>query len=320
MAGRFSFFSVPLSTARILRRFDHEVDATPRLTDEAMARLCKSRVIKTFGDSLRPLHLSERGLVGHNLRLVRSLARHFRNDKVIPFPDLIQEGTIGLIRAAESWNPARGSFSKFANKCIRVSLMAAVGSAYVDRGIRIPTSHSARRYDVLRYQRELAQKLRREPTMVEIAMRSEMDVDEVELALGGIPRAQSERTTMRFRSATVFDNGLAEEVGSDQNNHLINTLVDEDAVPIDEQAERQQHLRMLVKAFDKVLSERQRFVLTWRYGLESGEFMTLSEVGKLMGLVGGERVRQIEREALIRLRDQCFGSLRICNEPLTADD
>lgn len=318
MYSRSLNFNVPLSTARIVRRFDREVDATPRLTDHAMVRLCESRAVKPFGEGLRPLHSSERELVANNLRLVRFLARHFRSDSVISLPDLIQEGAIGLIRAVESWNPARGSFSKFANKCIRSALITAVGDAYVDRGIRIPKSHSARRYDVQRYQRELAQKLRREPTMVEIAKRSEMDVDEVELALGGIPRAQSEQSSMRFRSATVFDNGMALEVGGDESNLLVDTLANEDAVSVDERAERQQHLRMLVKAFDEVLSERQRYVLTMRFGLESGVFMTLSEVAKPMGL-SRERVRSIEREALIRLRDQGFGSYRSSNEPLTGD-
>jgi RNA polymerase nonessential primary-like sigma factor len=80
-------------------------------------------------------------------------------------------------------------------------------------------------------------------------------------------------------------------------------LSDDDAVQPDGEAIQAQELVRMHEAFDVVLTDRQRFVLTRRYGLEDGEFRTLSEVGKEMGL-SRERVRQIEREALIRLREQ----------------
>ncbi|MBX2803616.1 MAG: sigma-70 family RNA polymerase sigma factor [Myxococcales bacterium] len=210
----------------------------------------------------------------------RKLAGPFMDEE-----DLVQEGYIGLLRAAKRFDPDRGiRFSTYARWWVRAQMTRAID--HTGRPVRLPGC-------AVEQTRNLRKAMKRfeaagEPYgIAELADEVGIDKERAELLL-------SQGNTISLEQPV--DDGP-------RPRPLERFLSDDDAVQPDADAINAQELARMHEAFDLVLSERQRFVLTRRYGLDDGEFRTLSEVGKEMGL-SRERVRQIEREALIRLREQ----------------
>ncbi|MFD6394273.1 RNA polymerase sigma factor RpoD/SigA [Nocardia sp. NPDC060259] len=219
-------------------------------------------------------------MVRANLRLVVSIARRFPTNTGMSLLDLIQEGTLGLIRAVEKFDHERGlKLSTYATYWIRQS----IGRALTDQGrtIRLPSNVADVLHRVIRVRRELTHQLGRAATVEELATAAELTVGQVEAML-------------RYEAEPV---SLHAPVGED--TELGALLPDTAPAPADTVAERM--LPRYVEAALGVLTERESAVIRLRFGLDRGEGRTLEEVGSELG-VSRERARQIEAKAMSKLR------------------
>lgn len=281
--------SEPLLTAaqevELAKRIERG-DMATQMLEEQSATLDESDTLQQYvydGQGARE-HLARA-----NTRLVVSIAKRYRNQG-LPMSDLIQEGNIGLMIAVDKFDYSMGNrFSTYASWWIRQTITRALSQK--SRTIRLPLHLSDQLRRITTATEVLGQELGREPTTEELSSRLDLDPEQIREILEANPQTIA----------------LEAPVGDDSE---FGDFIEDDLSPSPDEA---MHGIMLNETIDAILAElmpREAEILRLRFGLEGGVPQTLEQVGKAMGL-SRERIRQIERQALRRLRQPKFaGTLR----------
>ena len=267
----------PLLTASEEIELGNQVQKMMRLLDQ------EGFISSEDSRALRLGRRSKERMMKANLRLVVSVAKKYQG-KGLDLQDLIQEGTLGLERAVEKFDPTRGyKFSTYAFWWIRQSMTRAIATQ--GRAIRLPVHLSERLAVIKKVTHELSHKLGATPTRKEIAEVMGTTIEEIDSVL----------------RQSLTTSSLDEPVNANEGKSFLGDLIadSQKSEPL-EDIEIGMYKEQLVKWIDQ-LNEQEKQVITLRFGLEDSDRKTLTEIGRLMD-ISRERVRQIELKSLRKLR------------------
>jgi RNA polymerase primary sigma factor len=275
---------IPLLTPAEEIELGNQVQAMMALTEDGSREFADGELTTAQRRLLRIGRRAKERMMKANLRLVVSVAKKYQG-KGLELLDLIQEGSLGLERAVEKFDPTRGyKFSTYAFWWIRQSMTRAI--ACQSRTIRLPVHLSERLTTIRKVSLDLAHKLGAMPSRVEIAEAMDIPLDELDSLL---------RQALTTSSLDAPVNG--EDGRSFLGDLIADSSLDEPLDIVEQRIHHEQLGRWLSH-----LSEQEQHVLRMRFGLEGNERHTLAEIGRLME-VSRERVRQVELKALRKLRN-----------------
>ncbi|MBD2304665.1 RNA polymerase sigma factor RpoD [Chroococcidiopsis sp. FACHB-1243] len=267
-----------LELERIREKLSDRLDREPQ--DSEWAEAVKQN-LPAFRYRLHVGRRAKDKMVQSNLRLVVSIAKKYMN-RGLSFQDLIQEGSLGLIRAAEKFDHEKGyKFSTYATWWIRQAITRAIADQ--SRTIRLPVHLYETISRIKKTTKLLSQEMGRKPTEEEIATRMEMTIEK-----------------LRFIAKSAqLPISLETPIGKEEDSRL-GDFIESDGETPEDQVSKNLLREDLEKVLDS-LSPRERDVLRLRYGLDDGRMKTLEEIGQIFN-VTRERIRQIEAKALRKLR------------------
>ncbi|MEO1211764.1 MAG: RpoD/SigA family RNA polymerase sigma factor [Cyanobacteria bacterium J06638_20] len=271
-------FLVEVETLR--DRLRDELGRTPGRADLAKTMAMTER---QFDQTLHRSRTAKRKMIRSNLRLVVSIAKRYLN-RGVPFLDLIQEGALGLNRATEKFDPDKGyKFSTYAYWWIRQGITRTIANDA--RTIRLPIHIVEKLNKLKKAHRELRRELNRNPNEAELAEALNMPLDQL-------------RNLQQVRRRSL---SLNHRVGKGEDTELMELLEDGNTQSPEAKMNEAMLRQEIYTILSDVLTEREKEIISMRYGLLTGETLTLEEVGGLFNL-SRERVRQIQTKAMRKLR------------------